>query len=212
MQANARGKIRTPLTDDRALTLQDTQGMFLLLSAGFIMGGASLLSEWLGGCFKFCKTRKRSRNNSVSTNPHVPTPNEKSAVDMEDLLPREGSSNVDVHHQENEHTSPVTIHLHKEDTDRKPITDENESNDCKAETEEASHSDNSSSDLDYEINQIFNFDHLFGEDNSIATEETSSRVSENFGEVVNDVDDDEVIQPEVEPEQQRNELCNGTNH
>lgn len=182
--------------------------MFLLLAAGFIMGGAALLSEWLGGCVKFCKTGKRSRTNSVSTNPHGPTPNEKSAADIEDLLSREGSSNVIIHHQENEQKSPVIVHLHNEDT----VTDENESkdcNNCEAETEAVSLSDESSSDLDYEINQIFNFDHLFGEDNSVATEESSSRVSENFGEVVNDVDED--IQPEVEPEQQRNELCNGTN-
>lgn len=65
--------------EDRALTLDDTQGMFLLLGAGFLAGTASLISEWLGGCFNFCK-RIRKRSNSIASNPRsydVPTPREK---------------------------------------------------------------------------------------------------------------------------------------
>lgn len=44
--------------EDKALTVQDTQGMFLLLAFGFVLGGASLLSEWMGGCLHLCKKQK----------------------------------------------------------------------------------------------------------------------------------------------------------
>lgn len=45
--------------------------MFLLLGIGFLMGGASLLSEFMGGCVNFCM-RKRERFNdtdSIASNP-----------------------------------------------------------------------------------------------------------------------------------------------
>lgn len=60
LQANSVGSTRALTAEDRSLTLQDTQGMFLLLAAGFIFGGASLLSEWLGGCLNFCKGKRRA--------------------------------------------------------------------------------------------------------------------------------------------------------
>ncbi|XP_066155389.1 ionotropic receptor 21a [Euwallacea fornicatus] len=59
--------------EDRALTLDDTQGMFLLLAAGYIAGAAILLSEIFGGCFNLCKQIKISRihssNSSIPSNP-----------------------------------------------------------------------------------------------------------------------------------------------
>lgn len=56
LAANSIGKsTKTLSVEDKALTIQDTQGMFLLLAFGFILGAASLLSEWMGGCFHFCK-------------------------------------------------------------------------------------------------------------------------------------------------------------
>ncbi|KAG5881915.1 hypothetical protein JTB14_007112 [Gonioctena quinquepunctata] len=60
--------------DDRALTLDDTQGMFLLLSAGFLVGAAALASEWFGGCFKLFKRKTRpSTNSTIASNPRVQT-------------------------------------------------------------------------------------------------------------------------------------------
>lgn len=53
--------------EDRALTLDDTQGMFLLLGAGFILGGMSLLFEWLGGCVHIFKRKNRDSNNIITT-------------------------------------------------------------------------------------------------------------------------------------------------
>lgn len=80
LQASGGSKIKALKVEDRALTLDDTQGMFLLLGIGFLFGGASLLSEWFGGCFNLCKRRKKTRPNSISSNPRyydVPTPREK---------------------------------------------------------------------------------------------------------------------------------------
>lgn len=76
LQANSVGSSRILTVEDRSLTLADTQGMFLLLAIGFVLGGASLVSEWLGGCLNFCKGRRRSRGNSVVTENSViyPTP------------------------------------------------------------------------------------------------------------------------------------------
>lgn len=49
--------------EEKGLTLEDTQGMFLLLGAGFLMAVTSLLSEWMGGFTQRCRAiRKRTRN------------------------------------------------------------------------------------------------------------------------------------------------------
>ncbi|CAH1153240.1 unnamed protein product [Phaedon cochleariae] len=62
LAANSRPSTTKTLTyEDRALTLDDTQGMFLLLGAGCLIGAAALTSEWFGGCFKFF-TKKATIN------------------------------------------------------------------------------------------------------------------------------------------------------
>lgn len=53
--------VKSLSVEDKALSIQDTQGMFLLLVFGFILGGASLLSEWMGGCLHLCKKRNGSQ-------------------------------------------------------------------------------------------------------------------------------------------------------
>lgn len=43
--------------------------MFLLLAAGFVAAGAALLSEWLGGCGRMCRLRRKplsARSNTSS--------------------------------------------------------------------------------------------------------------------------------------------------
>lgn len=74
LQANSRSGTLTILSrDDRALTLDDTQGMFLLLAMGFLAGGGVLISEIFGGCFNLCKKLDNSRattsNSSIPSNP-----------------------------------------------------------------------------------------------------------------------------------------------
>lgn len=42
------------------MTLEDTQGMFLLLGAGFLLATIALLSEWMGGFSRRCREWKRT--------------------------------------------------------------------------------------------------------------------------------------------------------
>lgn len=80
LQASSGLSLRTLNVEDRALTLDDTQGMFLLLGAGFLVGGAALLSEWFGGCFNLCKRRRSPSSYSIESNPRsydTPTPRDK---------------------------------------------------------------------------------------------------------------------------------------
>lgn len=42
--------------EERGLTLADTEGMFLLLGIGFLISGGVLISEWVGGCSKKCRS------------------------------------------------------------------------------------------------------------------------------------------------------------
>lgn len=53
--------------EEKGLTLEDTQGMFLLLGAGFLMAVTALLSEWMGGFTKKCKSLRRKPKTSSST-------------------------------------------------------------------------------------------------------------------------------------------------
>lgn len=69
LQASSGKSLRTLSVEDRALTLDDTQGMFLLLGLGFLIGGSSLVSEVLGGCFKFCKRKRPDSTSSIQSNP-----------------------------------------------------------------------------------------------------------------------------------------------
>ncbi|XP_038207786.1 ionotropic receptor 21a [Zerene cesonia] len=41
--------------EEKGLTLEDTQGMFLLLGAGFLIATTALLSEWMGGFTRRCR-------------------------------------------------------------------------------------------------------------------------------------------------------------
>ncbi|KAF5301771.1 hypothetical protein FQR65_LT08754 [Abscondita terminalis] len=82
LQANSDNSRKVLEAEDRALALDDTQGMFLLLGFGYLLGGMFLLSEWLGGCLNLCKKkiRRLSSVTSLSSNPRmydIPTPREK---------------------------------------------------------------------------------------------------------------------------------------
>ncbi|CAK1601723.1 unnamed protein product [Parnassius mnemosyne] len=45
--------------EEKGLTLEDTQGMFLLLGAGFLIAAGALISEWMGGCSRRCRFRRK---------------------------------------------------------------------------------------------------------------------------------------------------------
>lgn len=78
-----KGSLRASIAEEKGLTLEDTQGMFLLLAAGFLMGVTSLLSEWMGGFTRRCRAiRKRNREetemnaNISEQNLTTPKPND----------------------------------------------------------------------------------------------------------------------------------------
>uniref|UniRef100_A0AAU6NDM9 IR21a n=1 Tax=Mythimna loreyi TaxID=667449 RepID=A0AAU6NDM9_9NEOP len=77
------GTIKIPSAEEKGLTLEDTQGMFLLLAAGFIIAGTALVSEWMGGFTRRCRfTRKVDTPTSVHSGDQlIPTP--KTDVDSE---------------------------------------------------------------------------------------------------------------------------------
>ncbi|XP_022114963.2 ionotropic receptor 21a [Pieris rapae] len=53
--------------EEKGLTLEDTQGMFLLLGAGFLLATIALLSEWMGGFSRGCRQLKRRLSNTDVT-------------------------------------------------------------------------------------------------------------------------------------------------
>lgn len=137
--------------------MDDTQGMFLLLGAGFLLGTASLISEWLGGCFNFCK-RIRKRSNSIASNPRshdVPTPREKlSSVQYNNCAPGQifgELADEDFNVCKSPNVVECVVHSNgKEDG------------------EKSTSSDTDSTDYDKEIDNLFNLDELFGERNKEA--------------------------------------------
>lgn len=179
------GNIKTTDADDRALSLQDTQGMFLLLGFGFLLGGTALISEWLGGCFKFCKTGKRNRSNSSTSiikSMHIPSLNDKLNEDMN--YDRSQSSNSDCsnviifhnpscHNDENESRHNSLENFENTNTQHKNL--KMQSN--------GSVSSDGTSDLNLEINNIFNFDHYFGDDNLSIADYKASSCAENYEKI-----------------------------
>ncbi|KAJ2940616.1 hypothetical protein O0L34_g14722 [Tuta absoluta] len=61
--------------EEKGLTLEDTQGMFLLLVAGFLLAATALLSEWMGGFTQKCRQlRKKIRVPSSLSREKLLTP------------------------------------------------------------------------------------------------------------------------------------------
>ncbi|KAI5639695.1 ionotropic receptor 21a [Phthorimaea operculella] len=79
--------------EEKGLTLEDTQGMFLLLAAGFLLAATALLSEWMGGFTKKCRElRKKIRVPSSLSREKLITPKSsqvheiKNASDLSDSV------------------------------------------------------------------------------------------------------------------------------
>nr|AMM70646.1 ionotropic receptor 21a [Heliconius melpomene rosina] len=61
--------------EEKGLTLEDTQGMFLLLGAGFLLAAVALLSEWMGGFSRGCIFgRKKTKSSITSAKKLINTP------------------------------------------------------------------------------------------------------------------------------------------
>lgn len=148
--------MRVLSAEDRALTLDDTQGMFLLLGAGFLAGAASLFSEWVGGCFRCCKkSKKGDRRDSIVSNPRW----------HDDPTPREKLNSI----QDSNHVVQnylLKLRSKSEESVRCEVHQNNESDGKVTERESRN-----SVDYDLEIDRLFNFGHLFGEINELENEE-----------------------------------------
>lgn len=67
LQASASSSLREIIQEERQLTTADTEGMFLLMAIGYLMGGMALLSEIVGGITNKCRQIiKRSRKSASS--------------------------------------------------------------------------------------------------------------------------------------------------
>lgn len=154
---------KLPSAEDKGLTLADTQGMFLLLGAGFILAGTSLLSEWMGGFTKKCRIRKEP---SVTSREELIT----STSGNESIIHFDGNSSIGSQDSLNGDIINVTeenIMVHDNlETDRWE-------------------SRSSSVDLDREVNVIFERDRVMREiakSVEISEEDRSSTVSKGaFG-------------------------------
>ncbi|CAG9796975.1 unnamed protein product [Diatraea saccharalis] len=76
------GGIRIVSVEEKGLTLEDTQGMFLLLGAGFLFAATALISEWMGGITRRCRLPKRIPSSANSQNQLLPPLDIENDVDM----------------------------------------------------------------------------------------------------------------------------------
>ncbi|ALC48549.1 Ir21a, partial [Drosophila busckii] len=68
LQATASSSLRELIQEERQLTTADTEGMFLLMAIGYLMGATALVSEIVGGITNKCRQIiKRSRKSASST-------------------------------------------------------------------------------------------------------------------------------------------------
>nr|QZH55074.1 ionotropic receptor 21a [Achelura yunnanensis] len=69
------GTLRAASVEEKGLTLEDTQGMFLLLGAGFVVAAGALISEWMGGISRrCCVIKKKSDSSSANSSRDLITP------------------------------------------------------------------------------------------------------------------------------------------
>lgn len=54
LQISTGKTLKIASTEEKGLTLADTEGMFLLLGIGFLIATGALVSEWVGGCTNKC--------------------------------------------------------------------------------------------------------------------------------------------------------------
>ncbi|XP_075969236.1 ionotropic receptor 21a [Anticarsia gemmatalis] len=78
------GNLKIPSAEEKGLTLEDTQGMFLLLAAGFLIAATALLSEWMGGFSRKCRFRRKvdTPSSANSREQLISTPKTDSDTDI----------------------------------------------------------------------------------------------------------------------------------
>lgn len=155
--------------------------MFLLLSLGFIIGGSFFLSEWLGGCINFCKARRRRSILSIESNPRshdAPTPRDKlnsvqyNNLSLEKIHDNEHELN-DIHSR----NFSVDVEMNNHEFKRNSVINCDETSDTfdqlenELQTDDSADQTQNKSDEDVncimdEIDKMFNFDEVFGDNNN----------------------------------------------
>ncbi|XP_030021838.2 ionotropic receptor 21a [Manduca sexta] len=72
--AASSGSLKIVSVEEKGLTLEDTQGMFLLLAAGFLIAASALISEWMGGFSRKCRFRKKDRGTNSADSRELVSP------------------------------------------------------------------------------------------------------------------------------------------
>lgn len=153
--------------------------MFLLLSLGFVIGGSFFLSEWLGGCWNFCKARRNRSAISIESNPRshdAPTPREKlDSIQFTNPPLEKICDNEHEHENENELNDVsgkicVAVEMNHNELHENFVGNAVDSAQENADAEEIN--DEPVADVDYiisEVERIFNFEEVFGTDNQSNT-------------------------------------------
>lgn len=68
------GSLKINSIEEKGLTLEDTQGMFLLLGAGFLIAATALISEVMGGFSKRCRSIRRNIRSTRRSKDVIVTP------------------------------------------------------------------------------------------------------------------------------------------
>ncbi|XP_046977751.1 ionotropic receptor 21a [Vanessa cardui] len=169
--------IKMNTIEEKGLTLEDTQGMFLLLGAGCLIAATALLSEWMGGFTKRCRNlgKKITSTKTPKKLPNTPKVSAKTKVANSD----DTENKVGFVERASSFESDYTC-------DGQIITVTQESiiihNDCNEEVWDSRRS--SLIDLDYEIQEIFEKENKLIEtiSDNINRNETASKGA--FGDIV----------------------------
>ncbi|XP_062534528.1 ionotropic receptor 21a-like [Armigeres subalbatus] len=79
-QASVGKVLKVPTAGEKGLTVGDTEGMFLLMGIGYLLGLAVLISEWVGGCSNKCREIIKARKERLlSPSSSIPQSNTSSA-------------------------------------------------------------------------------------------------------------------------------------
>lgn len=144
--------------------------MFLLMGIGFLIAISSLISEWLGGCFNFCKRKKTRRSSDISI--------ESNPRSHDRRTPRDSVvyCAVNFEHSENNHGRMNVKNICEHMT-----VDIHSSTKSSTTYDRAKHTIKQESPNSEKVEQVIDwiFEDVFGEENGIDSEE-ENYCCENF--------------------------------
>ncbi|VVC89286.1 unnamed protein product [Leptidea sinapis] len=105
--------LRTTTVEEKGLTLEDTQGMFLLLGAGFLIAAVALTSEVMGGFTKRCRNLKRRLSSSDSLDDMIQPQSTPDEIFVSDSVSHVNSKSTSF--ESNVTLNGQIIHVSKED-------------------------------------------------------------------------------------------------